>query len=425
MIDLLLLLVFVPVFAIGITSPAVALCTYVFIDMNMPNRIVHTFLSGISLSMIATIVCLISFLLNKDKLQRPASSGPAFLMVLLIAWITLTTFTALFPEHAWGKWDWASKSLISGLLLFYVFRTRRDFELLLLVMLASTAYFAVGLGPKAVLGGTGYGRAVIHGSAGFGLFESSTLAIMAVAMIPLTLFLQRHTKLMPDMLRKRFLWYGFALLLIATVIGTHARSGLIALAILAGAGILLSRRKVAVLIAVIIAAVVASLFISEDWTARMETIQTADEDSSAAGRLAVWLWTLDFATTHPLGGGFEGYIANRGQLDSYLEGFTFTGAKAFHSIYFEVLGEHGYIGLALYMGIIIGAIRRLRMIRRAAQRAKDDWLVEAALAVFIGFICLLGGAAFVGIAFRPYVFYFVAMAITLEKILRDSQQQQF
>src|SRR3546814_15790623 len=86
------------------------------------------------------------------------------------------------------------------------------------------------------------------------------------------------------------------------------------------------------------------------------TIKTYQADESASTRLAVWKWTIDFAKKSPFGGGFEAYRQNQIRYNTVkIEGqgpqqtvdktLEVDKARAYHSAYFEMLGEQGYPGL--------------------------------------------------------------------------------
>ena len=77
----------------------------------------------------------------------------------------------------------------------------------------------------------------------------------------------------------------------------------------------------------------------------MESIKNYKQDTSATRRIDAWTFAINFAEDHPiLGGGFEGFSEE--QFSLYAPGAeVFTGA---HSIYFEVLGEHGYVRTVFY-----------------------------------------------------------------------------
>src|SRR3546814_12035982 len=107
----------------------------------------------------------------------------------------------------------------------------------------------------------------------------------------------------------------------------------------------------------------------------MSTIKTDQADESAATRLAVWKWTIDFAKKSPFGGGFEAYRQNQiryntakieGQgpqqpVDKTLE---VDKARAYHSAYFEMLGEQGYPGRPLLLPLNLIGLFRTAVLRR-------------------------------------------------------------
>ena len=88
--------------------------------------------------------------------------------------------------------------------------------------------------------------------------------------------------------------------------------------------------------------------------------------------------------------------------------------RAFHSIYFEMLGEHGYPGLAMFLliaGITLFKLRRIA--KRAAAHAEMEWVTSLSNALQSGLVVFLACGAFVGIGFQPMFWDFVAMSISL------------
>ena len=93
-----------------------------------------------------------------------------------------------------------------------------------------------------------------------------------------------------------------------------------------------------------------------DWADRMSTITQYNTEGSSLGRILVWEWTLHFVQSHPFGGGFNAYVVDTitfPALDDVGAPIVIHG-KAFHSMYFEALGEHGWPGLGLLLGLAGG-----------------------------------------------------------------------
>jgi hypothetical protein len=98
--------------------------------------------------------------------------------------------------------------------------------------------------------------------------------------------------------------------------------------------------------------------------------------------------------------------------------------RAFHSTYFEVLGEHGYPGFAIFMTL---AATTFFMLRRLAKQARPypelQWVVGLADALQSGLAVFLSSGAFVGLAFQPMFWYFVSMSISLNAYMWRVQRQ--
>ena len=164
-------------------------------------------------------------------------------------------------------------------------------------------------------------------------------------------------------------------------------------------------------------------FLPSSFTERMETIQGFKADESAGTRLAVWGWTWNYVLDHPGGGGFEAYRQNRIQVNMVNPDAAETGivavqsvadeGRAYHSAYFEMLGEQGFFGLGLFLLIHGIGLVRMEVIRRRYRRVEgeDAWIAPLATALQNFQLIYLVGAVFVGIAYQPFVYLMIATQI--------------
>ena len=99
----------------------------------------------------------------------------------------------------------------------------------------------------------------------------------------------------------------------------------------------------------------AITFMPDSWTNRMESMQNYQTDNSAMSRLRTWETLFRAALDRPLVGVgfradspvvFERYAPGADEYDA-----TSDGVFVAHSIYFQVLGEHGFVGLALFLAL--------------------------------------------------------------------------
>jgi probable O-glycosylation ligase (exosortase A-associated) len=212
-------------------------------------------------------------------------------------------------------------------------------------------------------------------------------------------------------------------------VGTSTRTGLLCIGLVALLMLRDAKRKLLYLGLLGAMGVLAVPFLPSSFTNRMSTIKTYKGDESASTRLAVWGWTWEYAKEHPLGGGFEMYRQNKIRYDTEkVEGdasnatvdrkLTVDQARAFHSAYFEMLGEQGFPGLAIWVLINLTGIIRMEVLRhRYRKQAEYAWVTPLAGALQSAHIVYLLGAAFIAIAFQPFVYMLIGAQIGLDTYL--------
>lgn len=416
-------------FALALRRPFLFVLTYAYVDIVAPQLLGYYLLHNLHLSLVAAGLALASWLLV-DARRGFTIGARQLLMVLLLAYAGLTTLNADIPQAAWEKWDWAWKGLFFAIFLPLTLRTRLRVEALLLVMMLSLSALAITGGIKTLLSGGGYGALVMLVNDNSGLYEGSIISCVAVASVPIILWLGRHGSVFPpDWRVKTFAWaLAFACLLIP--VGTQARTGLLCIGALFLVMLRDSKRRLLYLAGAGLLALAAIPFLPQSFTDRMGTIQTYQADQSAGTRLAVWAWTLDYVKERPFGGGFEAYLQNRVQFQTVSEQ---TGGaveqvsantiqdqgRAWHSSYFEMLGEQGFPGLFLFLLIhAIGLVRMERLRRRYAKAdGEDAWIAPLATALQNFQIIYLVGAAFVSIAFQPFPWMVLAVQIGFDQLI--------
>ena len=91
-----------------------------------------------------------------------------------------------------------------------------------------------------------------------------------------------------------------------------------------------------------------------------------------------------------------------------------------------MLGEQGYFGLALWLSINVIGIFRMELLRRrhADPASEFAWAGPLAGALQTAQIIYLFGAAFVGIAFQPFVYMLIGAQIGLDTYLARKRGEQ-
>ncbi|HEV7660260.1 MAG TPA: putative O-glycosylation ligase, exosortase A system-associated [Allosphingosinicella sp.] len=421
--DLVLFAFVAALLLFGLKRPFLFTLAYLYVDTVSPQRISYSLLSSMSISMVVAALAIGGWLAADRKEMRFTPRQGLILFLLL--YVTGTTVYADLPLEAWTKWEWVWKAMLFAIFLPFTLRTKLRLEAALLFLCLSAAAIIIVGGIKTVAGGAGYGVLNLMVDNNSGLYESSTISTVAIALIPLILWFTRHgTIFTPDWRVKLFSGaLIFSCLLIP--IGTEARTGLICIALL---GLLLLRdakRRLLYIGAALALGAAAIPFLPSSFTNRMETIQGFKADESAGTRLAVWGWTWNYALDHPMGGGFEAYRQNRIQVStvsdqgpggdsqvSSVQSLADEG-RAYHSAYFEMLGEQGFPGLIIFLLIHGIGVVRMEVIRRRYRRVEgeDAWIAPLATALQNFQLVYLVGALFVGIAYQPFVYLLIATQI--------------
>ena len=429
MLDLVLVAFICLLLALGLKRPFFWVLAYIYIDVVAPQKIGWGFIQSLPVSLVAFAAAFAGWLFLDSKRGSRFTLRQGLILVLL-AWCGVTTLSAAFPVEALEKWSWVWKALVFAVFLPLTLRTRLRLEAAALIMVLSIATIVINGGIKTALGGGGYGVLALLVRENAGLYEGSILSTAAVATVPLALWLARHgTIFKPD-------WrvYGFVAGLIFACllipIGTAARTGLVCAAVLA---VLLMRsvRYKFVYGAIAGLAMLAAVpFLPASFTQRMGTISEYQGDQSASTRVQVWMWTLEYVKERPFGGGFDAYRSNSFTYDTRKvvgEGSTLTietnlvtdNARAYHSAYFEMLGEQGWLGLFLWLllhGLGVWQMERIRWLF-----ARKTWQWGLATALQQSQIVYLVGALFVGIAFQPFFFLLVALQCALWSYVRRTE----
>lgn len=421
---------------LGLRRPYLWLLAYVYIDVLVPQKISYTLLNHLPISLIAFVLCFGGWLVMDAKADTRFTFRQGLLVVLL-AYCGITTLSADFPVEAAAKWAWVWKGLVFAIFLPLTLRTRLRFEAVALVMVLSVGAIIVDGGIKTVVGGGGYGELPLFVNDNTGIYEGSILSTVAIAIIPLIVWLARHgTVFKPDW---RVNLFAAALIFACVLIpvGTQARTGLVCLAFLAVLSLRTVKRRMLYIAAAAAAGLMAVPFLPASFTQRMSTIENHQSDKSASTRVAVWLWTLDYVRDHPFGGGFDAYRGNRikyttitektfGEMTTLVPEVVEDKGRAYHSSYFEMLGEQGWPGLALWLWIQALGLWHMERLRarwrkRAAENPDDTtlrWQAPFASALQQAQLVYLLGSLFVGIAYQPFILMLIGIQCGLWSYLK-------
>jgi probable O-glycosylation ligase (exosortase A-associated) len=430
-VDLFLAAFVMGLLALGLRRPFIWVLAYLYIDIVAPQKISYFILTSLPISLIAFCAAFGGWMIADDKRDARFTWRQGLMLVLLL-YCGATTMSADFPVEAADKWAWVWKALVFAIFLPMVLRTRLRIEAVVLTMVLSAGSIIISGGIKSLAGGGGYGTLKLFVNDNTGLYEGSILSTVAIAIVPLIWWLARFgTIYRPEWKVRMFaLALTFACLMIP--IGTQARTGLLCIALLGAMSLRSAKRKFlyAALAGLAVLAVIP--FLPASYTKRMDTIENHQSDESASTRVAVWEWTLDYVQDHPFGGGFDAFRGNRIKVETRHSSGTANNidvevvetldqARAYHSSYFEMLGEQGWPGLILWLTLQIGGIWQMENLRARWKKRTgpgETWQAPLANALQQSHMIYLVGGLFVGIAYQPFILMLIGVQCGLWTYLR-------
>lgn len=410
--DLILLFALVAIIPFIFKRPVVGALAYCLVSLMNPHRMTYGFAQTFPFAMILCVVTLVAVVLSREQKKLPLSP-PVWMLLIFFSWMTLCTVFAQMPTAAWKDWDRFSKIILMVIVTIMTVRTRKDVQALAFVVAISLGFWGFKSGLFVIFSGGGEG--LLGPRASF-ISDNNTLALALVTITPLLVYLvtQVHTKWL-----KRGV-VAIAALTALGAIGSYSRGALLG-AFMMGFFLWLKspyKARLGLVFALIVPIVLLAM--PEEWMGRMHTIQTYEEDASATGRINSWMFAMNIANEFVLGGGpnvFSPYMfmLYAPEPERYYDA---------HSIYFQILGEQGYIGLVIFLIMFAVAWRTgSRVIRFCRDKPDLGWALMLARMCHVSMIGYLTAGAFLTLAYYDLIYYVIAILVTLDKVLIRAPQK--
>jgi len=370
----------------ALSHPYIGMLLWTWVSIMNPHK-VSWLLRDYPVAAIVGGATLIGLFVTRDKRQFFIST-PAVFMLLFTLWMCVTYFFSFYPEECTVM---LSKVLKINLMIFVAMMllyTRKHIIALVWVLVFSLGFYGVKGGLFTILTGGNYR---VWGPVGSFIEGNNEVALAMIMVIPLMYFLR-------SMYQQPWIRMAFLLAMLLTAvaaIGSQSRGallGIVAMAVLfwirldstqMGDGKNAGNSKVLFGVMILLAGIALVTFMPESWHERMGTISEYQQDGSAQGRINAWHMAWNLASHNLFGGGFAVYDATTFLLYAPNP----HDVHAAHSIYFQVLGEHGFIGLILYLLMWVFVWRWAGWLRINAKDSADtDWasvlgaMVQASLA---------------------------------------------
>lgn len=397
--DLAILLMLVAATAWSLRRPWIGVMAWSLVSLMSPHMQFGYAAAGWPVATGIAVCTMLGLLATKDKQNPMIGAGPWWLLAFTI-WICITLPFSIFFDQSYSLWERSMKIYLMLFVTLALITDKHKLDVFIWICVVSIAYYGVKGGVFTILTG---GNHRVWGPGGF-IQGNNEVAIAVLMVVPMMRYLQlQMTK-------------GWAIhtmtasmvLCVVTSLGTHSRGALLALA---GMGVffwLKSDRKVLFGALILLLGVGALSLMPEHWWERMDTIKSYQTDASAMGRINAWWMAWNLALDRIVGGGFM--IWNSIVFRQYAPDPE--DPHAAHSIYFQIMGEHGFIGLFLFLGIGAATWWSARQLTRLGRSHPDlKWAADLGPMLQVTMIAFAIGGAFLSLAYYDLPYNVMVMAV--------------
>lgn len=418
--DLAFALMLLAALPLALARPFNAYLLWGWTALLAPTTYFYGWMVGNRVNFVCAVLTLVLLALGRVPWRDYQPNKVTWLYVLLAAHATLA-FLLAYPGNPDNEkyLEFLIKGLLFCLVMPFFVRERVHFHAMFIVIALGLGVHGVLNGLKTVASGGGHNMV---GPAGTMLGDRNHLSTALAVVLPVLFYLQTHT--VNRLIRLGYL--GAFCIVVLAILGGGSRAGFIAVSVV-GLWLVLTARRKGMALMLVGGAVLAFLaFAPEDITSRLTTIKEAGEDSSFMGRVIAWKISSAIALENPVfGGGFHAVqvqaIWDRFKMSPSLLGFLDLpvpefSAKAAHSIYFEVMGDLGFVGLGLFLFILVRALwSRLAIKRMTTQLGVSyQWARDMADMLMLAVLAYMVGGASVSLAYLEVIY----MVVMLMELLR-------
>lgn len=396
----------------ALRRPWIGIMLWTWLSVMNPHRFAYGMAYGAPLAAAAVMSVGLGLLMTTER-ESPFKASPVVWLTLFMVWMTLSWLVGFDVVGDYEQWKKVMK--IDGMILvaLMLLHNKQHIFGLAWVCTGSLALLGIKGGIFTLSSGGSYR---VWGPPGSFIEDNNEMALALVMTIPLIRFLQ----LQLSDTRARHAMTGAMVLCACAALGSQSRGALVAISAMAFFLWLNGKNKLRMGFLILLAALPLIGFMPDSWTERMSSIGTYEEDGSAMGRINAWWTAWNVATHYPTGAGFNPatpetfarYSPN--PLDIH----------AAHSIYFQVLGNHGFIGLILFLGLLVATWRSAGWLRRQHFASPDaNWCNDLGAMCQVALAGYLVGGAFLSLSYFDLP-YDIMVLVVLTRIWAEKQRWQ-
>ena len=405
--DLVITLIVFGSIPLILMRPSIGVLVWSWLGYMNPHRLSWGFAYNFPFAQVVAVVLIVGLFFSKES-KKIAWTSLTTMWVLWVLWMCVTTMMAIDSSHSAWEWQRTMKIQLMILATLMLMKSQDRITALVWVIVISIGFYGVKGGIFTLATG---GNHLVWGPPMTHITGNNEIAFALVMTLPLMRYLQ---------LEARNLWVRrgmiVSMILVAvSIVGSYSRGAFLAGSAMALSLLFKSKNKFRIGIVLLVLGALMVAFIPEKWGERMSTIRTYEMDSSAMGRINAWWFAYNLAKDHPVfGGGFDTFLPELFRAYAPVPD-DFHDA---HSIYFEVLAEHGFVGLGIFLLLGLTALRQGRQIVRLSRdRESLRWVQNLAPMVQVSIIGYAVGGAFLGLAYFDLYYHLIAIVILMRFVV--------
>lgn len=428
--DIALMIVLPILLYTGFKRPFIGLGLWLWSSAFNINAIVFGFAASITYAKLFSGLTFISCIVSKEKFKLKFDTLTWFIILFYIV-VCLSCISPIGNvDWVWEKWGNFSKIIVFYFFAIAIMNKKIHFDLLIWTLIISIGALASKEGVKFLVTGGGH---KIDSVAGISA-DNNFFGVMIITVIPLASYI--YTQIDHKLLKNGVM--AVIVFMILGIFATYSRGAFLGLAVCAIFFWKSSNSKILWLILLIAIVFAMNNLMPDAWMSRMNTVETADTDTSFMGRVMAWKIAILVAMDNVFGGSFscvEQGITWRTYVPQFYKVDFITTPEppqglilATHSLYFQVLSNHGFLGLFLFLMILLtGYLKSSFIISAALNNNLPNWIVELAKMLRLSLISYCVSGAAVNVAYFDFLYAIFAIIVVLDAkvvsvMVAESQQ---
>ncbi|TQE99072.1 MAG: putative O-glycosylation ligase, exosortase A system-associated [Spiribacter salinus] len=408
--DMLLLTLIGVATLTALGRPWIGVLAWNWVSFMNPHRLSWT-LRELPAAQLTAIGTLVGLILTRQR-RLPPFRAETVILVCLVLLFTVGTLFAWERSAAVVQLEKVLKIYLFLFVTMMLIYERYRIRMLMLVTIASVGFFGVKGGLFAILTG---GNFRIWGPPGSFIADNNAIGLALAMILPLALYAARAES------NKYLRWglYSTFWLTIPAILFTYSRGAFLAIiATLCVIGWQHKKAAAVVGLAMLVGLAASPAILPDAWIERQKTTLTYETDRSAMTRIQAWGVAWNVARESPLvGAGFRFNYAEDERWLSYapfVESWA-SSSRAAHSIYFQMLGEHGFLGLGLFLALMSVTFVRLGRLYRTCTGDDDRWIGQYARGAQLALVPYAVAGAFLSLAYFDLFYALVVFSVILDR----------